>query len=81
MRLTLLVINAFALCKFKLYQSIHLDTRNLLANLVKSRDKRGEQWLSSLLVEVDNLLSSAGNTLGGKSELLVNLIIWSGCSP
>lgn len=53
----------------------------LLADLVKSRDKRREHGLSSLLVKVDDLLSSLGNTAWGKTKLLVDLGIWSGSSP
>lgn len=53
----------------------------LLVNLVKSRDQWREDGLTTLLVEVDNLLTPLRDTFGRKAELLVDLVVRSRSTP
>lgn len=53
----------------------------LLVNLVKSRDQWREDGLTTLLVEVDNLLTPLRDTLWRKAELLVDLVVRSRSTP
>lgn len=54
---------------------------HLLGNLVEGRDERGEDGLTPLLVELDDLLGPLGNSIRGQAKLGVDLVVWARSTP